>query len=123
MQQSNAIYKIDENDMDWVNHFMHMGHLNIAGLKMSRSMKNFITVPEIMKKYSHNQIRMLFLLHQWADTLDYSDETMKHASFYIDLFKNFFLQTKSILLRPTTKHHKKFGPHEMNFLNVWKKLN
>ena len=28
--------------------------------------------------------------------MDYSDETMKHATFYTDLFKNFFLQTKSI---------------------------
>lgn len=115
IQQSNAIYKIDDNDMDWVNHFMHMGHLAIDGLKMSRSLKNFITVPEMMEKYTHNQIRMLFLLHHWQDPMDYSDETMKHATFFADLFKNFFLQTKNILLRQTTKQHKKFGPYEMKF--------
>ena len=101
---------------------MHFGHLEIVGLKMSRTLKNFITIPEIMKIYSHNQIRMLFLLHQWADTMDYSDDTMKHATFYVDLFKNFFLQTKSILLRPTTKKHKKFGPHEMNFFKYLEKV-
>lgn len=124
MQQSNAIYKIDENDMDWVNHFLHMGHLNsgIDGQKMSRSLKNFITVPEIMKQYSHNQIRMLFLLHQWADPMDYSDHTMKHAVYYTDYFKNFFLQTKSILLRQTTKRHKKFGPHETVFFEYLEKV-
>lgn len=122
MQQSNARYKINESDPDWVNHFMHMGHLNIEGLKMSRSLKNFITVPEIMEIYSHNQIRMLFLLHNWADPMDYSDETMKHAMFYTDLFKNFFMQTKSILLRPTTKHHKKFGPHEIQFYEYLEKI-
>lgn len=122
MQQSNARYKIDENDMDWADHFLHMGHLNIKGLKMSRSLKNFITVPEMMKQYSHNQIRMLFLLHNWADSMDFSDETMKHASFHIDLFKNFFLQTKSILLRSTTKRHKKFGSHEMKFFEYLEKV-
>jgi cysteinyl-tRNA synthetase len=122
MQQSNARYKLNESDPEWVDHFMHMGHLNIEGLKMSRSLKNFITVAEIMEKYSHNQIRMLFLLHTWADPMDYSDETMKHATFFTELFKNFFLQTKSILLRPTTKHHKKFGPHEIQFYEYLEKI-
>lgn len=28
----------------WVNYFMHSGHLSINGLKMSKSMKNFITI-------------------------------------------------------------------------------
>ena len=122
MQQGNARYKIDDNDIDCISHFMHMGHLKISGLKMSRSLKNFITVPKIMEKYSHNQIRMLFLLHQWADTMDYSDETMKHAVFYTDYFENFFLQTKSILLRSTTKRHKKFGPNEMKFFEYLEKV-
>ena len=122
MQQSNARYKVNESDPEWVDHFMHMGHLNIEGLKMSRSLKNFITVSEIMQKYSHNQIRMLFLLHNWAAPMDYSDETMKHAVFYTDLFKNLFVQTKSILLRPTTKRHKKFGPHEIQFFEYFEKI-
>jgi len=108
--------------MDWVNHFLHFGHLNIENRKMSKSLKNFITIPEIMEKYSHNEIRMLFLLHQWGDTMDYSEETMKHSSFYTELFKNFFLQTKSILLRSTTKRHKKFGPHEMKFFEYLEKV-
>lgn len=28
----------------WVNYFLHTGHLSIAGLKMSKSLKNFITI-------------------------------------------------------------------------------
>ena len=28
----------------WVNYFLHSGHLQIEGLKMSKSLKNFITV-------------------------------------------------------------------------------
>lgn len=123
MQQGNAIFKINENDIDCINHFMHFGHLNIpGGHKMSRSLKNFITVPEMMEKYTHNQVRMLFLLHNWADPMDYSEGTMKHSTFYTDLFKNFFLQTKSILLRPTTKRHKKFGSNEMKFFEYLEKV-
>lgn len=29
---------------EWVNYFVHVGHLNIRGLKMSKSLKNFITI-------------------------------------------------------------------------------
>jgi cysteinyl-tRNA synthetase len=28
----------------WVNYFLHTGHLHIDGLKMSKSLKNFITI-------------------------------------------------------------------------------
>lgn len=28
----------------WVNYFLHSGHLEIDGLKMSKSLKNFITI-------------------------------------------------------------------------------
>ena len=28
----------------WVNYFLHSGHLNINGLKMSKSLKNFYTI-------------------------------------------------------------------------------
>lgn len=121
-QQGDARYKINENDIDCISHFLHMGHLNSLGEKMSRSLKNFITIPEMMQKYSHNQIRILFLLHQWADPMDFSEETMKHAIFFTDLFKNFFLQTKSILLRPTTKRHKKFGPQEIKFFEYLERV-
>jgi cysteinyl-tRNA synthetase len=50
----------------WVDNFMHTGHLNIVStdgckFKMSRSLKNFITVSEILQQYSADQLRMLFL--------------------------------------------------------------
>lgn len=33
-----------ESESEWVNYFVHIGHLNIKGLKMSKSLKNFITI-------------------------------------------------------------------------------
>jgi len=38
--QSEAYYNCD----NWVNNFWHTGHLHIAGKKMSKSLKNFITI-------------------------------------------------------------------------------
>ena len=32
------------NCKQWVNYFLHAGHLHIEGQKMSKSLKNFITI-------------------------------------------------------------------------------
>ncbi len=98
----------------------------VSMVKKCHSLKNFITVPEIMQQYTHthNQIRMLFLLHTWSDTMEYSEETINMLYFSLIYSKtsSHKLQTKSILIRPTTKHHKKFGQHEMKFFEYLEKV-
>lgn len=34
---------------NWVQYFLHTGHLTIAGCKMSKSLKNFITIKGSLK--------------------------------------------------------------------------
>lgn len=70
------------NNSDWVRYFLHSGHLTIAGCKMSKSLKNFITIQDALKKHSARQLRLAFLLHSWKDTLDYSDNTLNMAIQY-----------------------------------------
>ena len=43
--QANAFNQSDE----WVSMFLHTGHLHIDGLKMSKSLKNFITVRQMLR--------------------------------------------------------------------------
>ena len=59
---------------NWVNNFWHTGHLHIDGLKMSKSLKNFITIKHIKSQYSSKQIRFLFLIHRWDVLMNYSME-------------------------------------------------
>ncbi|AYV83660.1 MAG: cysteinyl-tRNA synthetase [Hyperionvirus sp.] len=63
----------------WVERFMHFGHLNIVGKKMSKSLKNFITIKDILKTYTARQLRLFFLQHSWDKELDYSEEAMGAA--------------------------------------------
>ena len=78
LAQSEAYF---DNDC-WIRYFLHSGHLTIAGCKMSKSLKNFITIGEVLEKYSARQLRLTFLLHSWKDTLDYSENTMELAKSY-----------------------------------------
>jgi cysteinyl-tRNA synthetase len=68
-----------DND-SWVRYFLHSGHLTIAGCKMSKSLKNFITIRDALSVNSARQLRISFLLHSWKDTLDYSASTMELAT-------------------------------------------
>jgi cysteinyl-tRNA synthetase len=88
--QTEAHFEHDQ----WVNYFLHAGTLKIAGLKMSKSLKNFITIKDALKQYSARQLRLLFLFHNWADVLDYSPSTMEGALNFEKTCNEFFLSTK-----------------------------
>jgi cysteinyl-tRNA synthetase len=116
--QSNARFyppNSDKSNRSWVEHFMHTGHLNIKGLKMSRSLKNFITIDEALKSNTADELRMLFLLHQWDAPMDYSDDTMRDAQHFVNFFQNFDKQVRSIMLRKNGLLYKKYGDREIEF--------
>lgn len=92
---SQAFYDNDQ----WVNYFVHSGHLHIEGLKMSKSLKNFITIKQALEKYTARQIRFMFLMHDWRSTLDYSDHSMSEAIDTEKTFNEFFLSVKAELQR------------------------
>lgn len=70
-----------DND-NWVRYFLHSGHLTISGCKMSKSLKNFVTIKDALTRHTARQLRIAFLLHSWKDTLDYSSNTMEMAVQY-----------------------------------------
>lgn len=61
---------------------------------MSKSLKNFVSIQDALKKYTARQLRFAFLLHAWRDTLDYSQNTMESAIQLEKLFNEFFLNVK-----------------------------
>jgi len=81
----------------WVNYFVHAGHLHIQGFKMSKSLKNFITIQQALEHNTARQIRLCFLLHKYNSPMDYGDNTMSHAMITEKLFKEFFLNVKAVL--------------------------
>ncbi|XP_003743752.1 cysteine--tRNA ligase, cytoplasmic [Galendromus occidentalis] len=91
--QSEAYFGND----NWVRYFLHSGHLTISGCKMSKSLKNFVSIKDALKKNTARQLRLAFLLHQWKDTLDYSENTMEIAMQYEKVFNEFFLSVKDVL--------------------------
>eukprot|EP00124_Ichthyophonus_hoferi_P003447 Ihof_evm8s298 gene=Ihof_evmTU8s298 len=104
--QAEAYYDNDQ----WVSFFLHAGHLEIEGRKMSKSLKNFVTIQEALHKHSARQLRLMFLMHSWDSILDYSENTMTVATHIEKLFNEFFLNVKVAVREATTEH--KYGPAE-----------
>jgi cysteinyl-tRNA synthetase len=64
---------------------------------MSKSLKNFITIREILALYNPTQIRMLFLLQAWDKKMNYQRvDTMVEADTKILAFSEFFRKVCSL---------------------------
>ncbi|XP_053680120.1 cysteine--tRNA ligase, cytoplasmic [Anopheles nili] len=85
-----------DGSAEWVKYFLHTGHLTIAGCKMSKSLKNFVTIQQALERHTATQLRLAFLLHSWKDTLDYSENTMEMAVQYERFLNEFFLNVKDL---------------------------
>ncbi len=67
------------NGKKFVNYWIHFGFLNINNEKMSKSLGNFFTAREILKKYSAEAIRLAFAQTHYAGPLNFSDDLLSSA--------------------------------------------
>jgi len=65
----------------WVNYWIHTGQLHLAGeaVKMSKSLKNTVTISELLAKYTADEFRMLCLTSHYRYQVDFSDSNMERA--------------------------------------------
>lgn len=59
--------------------WMHAGVLTVGGEKMSKSLGNFVTLREALKRHGKNALRMLYLSTHYRSPLDYSEERAEGA--------------------------------------------
>jgi cysteinyl-tRNA synthetase len=74
----------------WVNYFLHAGHLHINGLKMSKSLKNFVTIRQALARASARQLRLLFLARLWPNVINYSEDALLEAATKEKTLETFF---------------------------------
>jgi cysteinyl-tRNA synthetase len=93
LAQSEACFGCNQ----WVNYFTHTGHLHIEGLKMSKSLKNFITIRQALEHNTARQLRIMFLLQAWDQPMNYSDQTIDDARSKETTFKSFFREVEALV--------------------------
>eukprot|EP00127_Corallochytrium_limacisporum_P007114 Clim_evm33s242 gene=Clim_evmTU33s242 len=84
--QCEAFHDCDQ----WVDYFMHAGHLNIQGLKMSKSLKNFTTVKQFLREYSGTQFRIFCLQSKYSSVIEFNEKSMAEATTIEKKFTDYF---------------------------------
>lgn len=68
------------------NYWMHNGYLNIEGEKMSKSLNNFFTARDILKKYDAEAIRFFFLSKHYRSPIDFNEDIIIESSKAVEGF-------------------------------------
>jgi cysteinyl-tRNA synthetase len=79
--------------MPLANYWMHNGYLNIDGAKMSKSLNNFFTARDILKKYDAETIRFFFLSKHYRSPIDFNEDILQESK---QAVKNFYQALKDI---------------------------
>ena len=68
------------NGCKFVNYWLHNGFVTINKEKMSKSLGNFLTIDDLLKKYDSNTIRFFILTNHYRMPVEFSDEALQSAS-------------------------------------------
>jgi cysteinyl-tRNA synthetase len=63
----------------FVKYWMHAGTLNMTGVKMSKSLKNFIKIREFLETHNAEVLKVLICSTHYRKEIEYSDELTKES--------------------------------------------
>lgn len=93
----------------WTSIFLHTGHLNLKGHKMSKSLKNFITIGQVLRgdgsggesvELTPRQLRLFFLMYKYGSSVDFAEQSCHEAKSLDQLFFQFFQNVSIDLAQP-----------------------
>jgi cysteinyl-tRNA synthetase len=64
----------------FVKYWLHSGVLSINGQKMSKSLKNFVTIREVLARYPAETLRLFVCMTHYRKDVNYTDNLMRDAN-------------------------------------------
>jgi cysteinyl-tRNA synthetase len=82
-----------------------MGHLQIHGSKMSKSLKNFVSVRDALQRggWTPRGLRIVFLLGGWKDGIEVREGVLAEAKNWEAVVGKFFSNVKALLVEESEK--------------------
>jgi len=71
-----------------VKYWFHTGFLNVEGKKMSKSLNNFITIRDSLKKWDADTLRFMFISTHYRSPIDYSEASLAQAKANLDRIRS-----------------------------------
>lgn len=70
----------------FVNYWLHNGFVQVNKEKMSKSLGNFFTIRDVLKKYSGEVVRYFLLASHYRSPVNYSEENLQSAQSALERF-------------------------------------
>lgn len=115
----------------FVRFWMHNGFVNINQEKMSKSLRNFFTIREILDKYDPEIVRFFLLSTHYRSPIDFSDKNLEEAKearfkiYYmmarIDLFLAKHVETESLIAEENKEKFSNEARRLLDEINIFKK--
>jgi len=78
-----------------VKYWMHGGFLTVSGQKMGKSLGNFITIGDLLKRCQINYLRFLITKNLWHSSVDYSESVMIEVKSAVDKIEEFLRKIRN----------------------------
>jgi cysteinyl-tRNA synthetase len=104
----------------FVKYWLHTGFLNVEGEKMSKSLGNFFTIQDVLKKYNPEVIRFFLLYTHYRSPIDFSEKYLAEAETSYSRLQNSYQQLLLAIRKLTKdkdKTDKKTSKNENELLN------
>ena len=88
----------------FANYWMHSAFLNVNNQKMSKSLNNFLTARDALKKYDADVIRFLMLSAHYRQQLNFSEELLLSAKASVERIYNTIYNLENLLDEVRTTH-------------------
>jgi cysteinyl-tRNA synthetase len=89
------------NDAPFVRYWMHNGLLTINQEKMSKSLKNFFLIEEILKKFTPEVVRFYLLNASYRQPLDYNEKSLEESAKALERLQNTYNMIRTATPTPT----------------------
>jgi cysteinyl-tRNA synthetase len=98
-------------------YWMHAGFLTVNGQKMSKSLGNFITISDFLKRCPANYLRFFIVKNLWRSPVDYSESVLIETRAAVGKIEEFLrkLKTQNAKTKTTAKNSLLISNFKINF--------
>ncbi len=79
----------------FVKYWLHTGFLNVKGQKMAKSLGNFTTIRDALKKYDPKVLRLFYISAHYRSSIDFSEELLGQTKHSLERLNDFVKKVKS----------------------------
>lgn len=99
-------------------YWIHHGLLTIDGRKMSKSLGNFYTIQDVLKKYAADVIKLFFLGAHYRSAMDFTLEGLDQSRKAYEKIKEFLSRSEGGRGRLSAEHDQVLAEFEKRFMDV-----